>query len=94
MKFTKRFFWEIEKEIFVIILLALFGMTIFSHLEGWRYLDALYFTVTTMAAVGLGDFVPKTDAGKVVTIFYSLTGVPLMAYAASIFVKETVVDKR
>lgn len=88
MKFTNRFIWEIEKEIFVVAFLATIGTFFFHYQESWNYLDALYFTITTMAAVGLGDFVPKTDLGKLATIFYSLMGVPLLAYTASIYMQE------
>lgn len=39
--------------------------TIFYHwVEGWRWLDSLYFCVITLAMVGYGDFSPKTDLGK------------------------------
>ena len=41
-------------------------------------LDSLYFSVTTLTTVGYGDFFPKTDAGKMFTIFYILAGVGIL----------------
>lgn len=53
--------------------------TIFYHwIEGWRWLDSLYFCVITLATVGYGDFSPKTDAGKIFTMFYVFIGIGLL----------------
>ncbi len=35
--------------------------------------------MTTLATVGLGDVAPATDAGKLFTILFILTGVGLLA---------------
>ena len=43
--------------------------------EGSRRVDAVYFFVATIAALGYGVFSPQTDIGKVFTIFYILTGI-------------------
>jgi voltage-gated potassium channel len=51
--------------------------------EGWRYLDAVYFSVVTLATVGYGDFAPKTDAGKIFTVFLILSGIGLFVTTAS-----------
>jgi voltage-gated potassium channel len=53
--------------------------TIFYHLvEGWRWLDSLYFCVITLATIGFGDFTPKTDLGKIFTIVYVFIGIGLL----------------
>ena len=71
--------------IVVVILLLLFGSATFYHLvEKWRYLDALYFSAYTMTTVGYGDFVPKTDLGKIFTIFYMFAGVAIALYGLSL----------
>jgi len=66
--------------IFIFIFIILSGSYIFHHLEGWRYLDALYFTVVTSTTIGYGDFFPKTDAGKIFTMFYAFFGISLAFY--------------
>lgn len=59
--------------------LVLGAGTLFYHfVEGWRWLDSLYFCVITLATVGYGDFSPKTDPGKIFTMFYVFTGIGLM----------------
>ena len=39
-----------------------------------RYLDAMYYSVTTLTTVGYGDRVPHTDGEKVLSIFCELIG--------------------
>jgi voltage-gated potassium channel len=63
----------------LLVVLQLTGGTIFyTQVEGWGWLDALYFSVTTLTTVGLGDLSPATDAGKVFTMLYIFTGVGLL----------------
>jgi voltage-gated potassium channel len=70
--------------------LAAFGLlaigTIFySIVEGWTPLDALYFSVTTLATVGFGDFTPQTALGRGFTIVYILAGVSvILAFANAV----------
>ena len=73
--------------VYVIILLALilFGSATFYHyVERWRYLDALYFSAATMTTVGYGDITPRTDAGKIFTIFFVFVGVGIALYGLSL----------
>ncbi|MBS0483038.1 MAG: two pore domain potassium channel family protein [Proteobacteria bacterium] len=58
--------------------------TLFYHqVEGWRLLDALYFSVMTLATVGYGDFAPRTDMGKLFTIGLVFSGIGLFVATAS-----------
>ena len=70
-EFRALFFW-------VLGILAL-GTWFYARVEHWRALDALYFTVTTLTTIGYGDFYPKTDVGKIFTIFYILVGLGLLS---------------
>ena len=40
--------------VLMIVIIALFGM----YLEGWSYLDGVYFGFITLTTIGFGDFVP------------------------------------
>ena len=60
-----------------MVILAL-GMLMYQFLEGWDWIDALYFSVITLTTVGYGDFSPQTTAGKVFTIFYIILGIGMI----------------
>ena len=63
---------------FVVGLLVFFifcGVVFYFYVEDLRLVDAIYFTVMTLTTVGYGDFVPKTDIGKLFTSFYALLGI-------------------
>ena len=63
-----------------LVALILFTGTLFYHfVEGWRWLDSLYFSVITLTTVGYGDFAPQTDAGKLFTIVYIFIGLGILA---------------
>lgn len=53
-------------------------MFIYHFLEGWSYVDSLYFSVITLTTIGYGDFSPQTDAGKLFTIFYIIIGLGMI----------------
>ena len=60
-----------------IIILAI-GTVVYHYLEGWNYLDSLYFSVVTLTTIGYGDFHPVTDMGKLFTIFYIVVGIGMI----------------
>jgi voltage-gated potassium channel len=59
-------------------LTLLFGMFVYHWLEGWSYLDALYFSVISLATVGYGDLTPTTPLAKGFTIFYIINGIGIL----------------
>ncbi|HHW42022.1 MAG TPA: potassium channel protein [Syntrophomonadaceae bacterium] len=61
----------------LIILLSVFGI---KYLEGYSFLDALWFTVVSLTAVGYGDIVPVTPAGKIFTMIFTLFGIGFVLY--------------
>ncbi len=56
----------------------LMGTVFYHYVEKFSWLDAYYFCVITLATIGYGDFVPKTDAGKLFTTFYVFIGVGII----------------
>ena len=54
------------------------GAVTYRYLEGWSWVDSVYFSVVTLTTVGYGDFSPQTDAGKVFTIFYIIIGIGII----------------
>jgi hypothetical protein len=63
--------------------LLLIGTVFYVRAEGWSVLDALYFSVVTLATVGYGDFAPRTSIGKMFTIVYILIGAGVFVVLAA-----------
>lgn len=72
------------KALLLLLLFLLVGAVIFySQVEGWSVIDALYFSVITMATIGYGDLAPRTALGKVFTMFYALLSVGVFVAVAA-----------
>ncbi len=77
--------------VFIAVILLLVACVaagaVFYHLvEGLSPVDAIYFASMTMTTVGYGDFVPKTDIGKMFTALYAFVGIGIFfGFAAVIF---------
>jgi voltage-gated potassium channel Kch len=54
------------------------GTLVFSVIEDWSIIDAFYYCVVTSTTVGYGDFVPTTDAGRLLAVGYIITSVGLV----------------
>ncbi|PID77077.1 MAG: hypothetical protein CSB24_03335 [Deltaproteobacteria bacterium] len=60
----------------MFIVLLLIGANIFyTSVEHWSTVDALYFSVMTMATVGYGDLAPTSDLSKLFTVFYTFLSI-------------------
>jgi len=74
-------FWrdsQYRSLVYVTLFVLIAGTVVYHYVEGWRWLDSLYFSVVTLTTVGLGDFAPKTDLGKLFTIFYIIVGIGII----------------
>lgn len=50
------------------------GSAFYSTVEGWSPVDAVYFSVMTLATVGYGDLAPTTPVSKLFTAVYVIVG--------------------
>ncbi|KAK6415994.1 hypothetical protein LTR95_017518 [Oleoguttula sp. CCFEE 5521] len=53
----------------------LLGALVFSKVEGWEYLDAVFWADVTLLTVGLGDFSPSTDLGRGLLFPFAIGGI-------------------
>ncbi|KAG9740986.1 voltage-gated potassium channel, partial [Aureobasidium melanogenum] len=56
----------------------LLGALVFSHIEKWEYLDAVYWADVTLLTVGLGDYAPTTHTGRSLFIPYAIGGIVIL----------------
>lgn len=61
----------------LVCLTVLSGTLFYRSIEGWGWIDSVYFSVATISTVGYGDLTPQSDIGKIFTIFYMLVGIGL-----------------
>ena len=71
-----------------LAMLLAIGTTFYHLVEGWSWLDALYFSVVTLATVGYGDLSPTTPEAKIFTIVYIFLGISIFVTTVSMLVKE------
>ncbi len=63
--------------------MILWASVFYHYVEGWSWLDSIYFSVVTISTVGFGDFSPETAAGKIFTMIYILVGLGVFVTAAT-----------
>jgi voltage-gated potassium channel Kch len=76
----------------VASLILMSGTIFYRTVEGGAWIDSLYFSVTIMSTVGLGDFGPATQFGKVFTVFYIFVGVGVFVALFAHFARALVLD--
>lgn len=67
--------------------IVIVGTVVYHFVEGWNWLDSLYFSTITLTTIGYGDFAPQTDAGKAFTVVYIAIGVGLiLAFINTVYI--------
>lgn len=66
----------------------LVGIVFYHYVENFTWVDAFYFSVVTLATVGYGDITPKTEIGKIFTVFYILFGIGIIVAFTSNLLKR------
>jgi potassium channel subfamily K len=61
---------------FLVYLLA--GAAVYSHIEGWAYLDAVYWADFTLLTIGIGDYSPATHLGRGLLFPFAIGGIIIL----------------
>jgi potassium channel subfamily K, other eukaryote len=66
---------------------------IYSHVEGWRFLDAVYFADFTSLTIGIGgSFVPLTHLGRSLIFIFALGGIVILGLVVG-SIRSLVLDR-
>jgi Ion channel len=77
------------------VLLAMVGPgLLIGHIEGWRIVDALYFTFVTGLTIGYGDLTPRHVASRLLAVVIGLAGIMLTGLVAALSVQALQVTAR
>ncbi len=77
-----KFLLKVVVSCFLILLFV--GTISYNYLEGWGYIDSMYFTTMILTTIGHPNLYPTTDISKTFTIFFSITGVIIAIFSISI----------
>lgn len=69
------------------------GVIFYHKVEDMSWVNAIYFSVITLTTIGYGDIVPKTDLGKIFTVFYVLIGIGIFAAVINYLVKRAAIQR-
>lgn len=69
---------EYRSLLFASASIVAIGTVVYHYVEGWTWLDSLYFSTITLTTIGFGDFAPQTDGGKIFTIIYIVIGIGMI----------------
>lgn len=90
IKFDEEF-----RVLLVVLLTLLLGSTCFYwSVEGWGFIDALYFSVMTMSTIGYGDLTPTTAFSKIFTIIFALLSIGVFVAVVSKIVTIILAEKK
>ena len=67
--------------------LLVVGTIFFRMIEGWSWLDSLYFCVITLSTVGYGDMSPSTPESKIFVMIYIVFGISLFVSFANMLIQ-------
>ncbi|KAL8646246.1 MAG: hypothetical protein Q9210_006242 [Variospora velana] len=54
------------------------GAAVYHRVEGWKFLDAVYFTNYTLLTVGIGSLAPKTHTGRALLFPFAIGGIVIL----------------
>ena len=74
-----------------LLIINLSGVLFYTKLEGWSYLDAIYFSWVSLipSSIDIG-YSPETPLGKVFTMMYLVVGVGVMIALLAMIAKAVV----
>jgi hypothetical protein len=84
-------FFRLIRVLWPILSGVLFAMVgpglLIGRIEGWRIVDALYFTFVTGLTIGYGDLTPRHVVSRLLAVVIGLAGIVLTGLIAAVSVE-------
>lgn len=74
----------------IFLIYIFLGGVMYSVLEDWDYVDALYFVFVSLTTIGFGDFLPSDDRFYIETSIYIFIGLILISTCINTIVQKYV----
>jgi potassium channel subfamily K len=65
-----------QSSLFIVYLIC--GAAVFARIEGWMFVDGVYWGTITLLTIGYGDIVPVTHLGRSLIIPYAIAGIVML----------------
>lgn len=78
-------FWVLAS---VMVAIVIFSTWLYNTIEGWGWLNSLYYVIVTLGTVGYGDFTPTTDIGKIYAMLLIVGGITTFGVFAQQLLKR------
>jgi len=64
----------------LVLVLYIIGVIFYQHMEGWTWVDCIYFMTQTFTTVGYGDITPVHELSRLFTVVFMWTGISVGFY--------------
>jgi len=85
---------EFRALLILVVITLLTGTLFYAKVEGWRMLDAFYFSFITLTTIGFGDLVPTTPGSKIFTMIYVVVGIGILLGFIEMVARNALIGKR
>lgn len=79
---------ELRGLLFFAVAIIAIGCAFYMSIEGWDFIQSLYFCVTTLATVSYGDLYPTSDLSRLFTTGYILLGVGFILSLLNVLARQ------
>lgn len=85
---------EFDALLLLLVVILSSGTLFYHDIEGWSWLDSLYFSVVTITTVGYGDLSPHTPIGKVFTMIYLFVGIGILFAFVNLIARNAIEENK
>lgn len=82
---------RLKLSLFLLAVIILTAALFYRREEGWSFINALYFAVSTASTVGYGDLTPSHLISKIFTIVFIILSTTLTLYSISLVAQKGII---